>query len=301
MRLPNVRSWLGFGARAGHAGAAMPAVADVEHGIRHAVETVAGYENSLWPPQRLEIADALWGKGFQFPGGEAETLHLAKPLGLSSASSLILVGAGGGGPPVAIANKLGVWVSGFESDPGLVLAATEHSTQVGLARRAQIASWDPQQPAFERAQYHHGMAFEPLREALPEPTLAALAQAVKPGGQLVLVETIADAPLNADDAGVVAWQHMEGRRLDTVPSEIAITRMLGRLGFDVRIVEDVSQRQMRQALYGWRRAVRGMEHAPPSARDAALLVKEAELWLLRIKLLRSKKLRLVRWHAIGRG
>jgi SAM-dependent methyltransferase len=300
MLLPNMRSWLGLG----HAtGAERPVRAHepARHADGHSAPKTAVVENSNWPPHRLEVVDSLWGKGFQFPGGEAETLHLAKPLGLSSASSLILLGAGSGGPPCAIANKLGVWMTGFESDPDLVLAATERSLRVGLARRAQIENWDPEHPNFERNQYHHGMALEPLRDGLPEPTLAALAQALKPGGQLVLTETVADAPLDPVDPVIAAWRRLEKRRVEALPSEISITRVLGRLGFDVRIVEDVSQRHIRQALFGWRQVVRGMEHAPPTPRDAAQLVQEAEMWLLRMKLLRARKLRLVRWNAIGRG
>lgn len=300
MLLPNVRRWLGLAPAVGAAVAQLSA--EPVHGqVEKPTFDAAAIQNSIWPPHRLEVVDSLWGKGFQFPGGEAETLHLAKPLGLSSASSLILVGAGSGGPPCAIANRLGVWVTGFESDPGLVLAATEHSLRGGLARRAQIEAWDPEHPAFERSQFHHGMALDPLREGQPEPTLAALAQALKPGGQLVLVETVADSPLDPHDPVVATWRRLERRRADVVPSEISITRVLGRLGFDVRIVEDVTQRHMRQALFGWRQVVRGMQHAPPPPRDAAQLVQEAELWLLRMKLLRGRKLRLVRWNAIGRG
>jgi len=33
----------------------------------------------------------------------------------------------------------------------------------------------------------------------------------------------------------------------------------------------------------------------------AVVVREAELWMARIRLLRTGRLRLVRWHAIGRG
>ncbi|HEY1933133.1 MAG TPA: hypothetical protein VGG99_14055 [Acetobacteraceae bacterium] len=300
MLLPNVRSWLGFGPAAGAEKPARPR--DLGLNVdEHPVPPTPATENSNWSPHRLEVVDSLWGKGFQFPGGEAETLHLAKPLGLSSASSLLLVGAGSGGPPCAIANKLGVWVTGFESDPGLVLAATERSIRVGLARRAQIENWDPAHPNFERNQFHHGMALEPLREAAAEPTLAALAQALKPGGQLVLTETVADAVLDPADPVIASWRRLEKRRAEPLPSEISITRVLGRLGFDVRIVEDVSQRHIRQALFGWRQVVRGMEHAPPSPRDAAQLVQEAEMWLLRMKLLRARTLRLVRWNAIARG
>ena len=66
-----------------------------------------------------------------------------------------------------------------------------------------------------------------------------------------------------------------------------------------RIVEDVTRRHIRQAVEGWREAVRGMEQVKPTHEEAAQLVKEAELWLLRIRMLRDRSLRLVRWHAIG--
>lgn len=300
MLLPDVRSWFG---KAPTAAADKRAPARERAGASAGPldVAVASSENSDWSPERLEITDGLWGDGFQFPGGEAETLHLAKPLGLSPASSLILVGAGSGGPPCVIAHTLGVWVTGFESDPGLAVAATERSIRTGLGRKAQIETWNPEHPDFERSQFHHGMALEPLRDGLPEPTLAALAQALKPGGQLVMMETVADAPLRSTDPVVAGWSRLERRRPELVPSEIGITRVLGRLGFDVRIVEDVSQRHMRQALHGWRQVVRGIRQTPPSARDAARLVGEAELWLLRMKLLRERKLRLVRWNAIGHG
>src|ERR1700722_6545859 len=50
-----------------------------------------------WTPDRLVTTDALWGDGYQFPGGEIETLRLPKALGLSAASPLFLIGARGGG------------------------------------------------------------------------------------------------------------------------------------------------------------------------------------------------------------
>jgi hypothetical protein len=82
---------------------------------------------------------------------------------------------------------------------------------------------------------------------------------------------------------------------------LAITRVLGRLGFDVRIVEDISRRHMQQLVAGWRTAVRAMEDTRPTMHELGLVVREAELWLARFRLLRAGRLRLVRWHAIGRG
>jgi len=47
-------------------------------------------------------------------------------------------------------------------------------------------------------------------------------------------------------------------------------------------------------------AVRTMRTDKPTPARAALLVREAELWLLRSRLIREGQLRLVRWHAISR-
>jgi hypothetical protein len=255
--------------------------------------------SSAWPADRLRINDALWGAGYIHPGGEAETLRLAKPLGLSAASSLLLLGAGAGGPACSIAIKFGAWVTGLEIDPDLVAAAEERASHAHLGRRLQTESWNPSDPALRRGFFHHTLALEPLRGAAPEPLLTAVAAALKPSGHLAMVELVAQKSLDLADPMLGTWASIERRPLK-FPSEVAITRMLRRLGFDVRIVEDLSDRHMHQAMIGWRRAVRGMEVDRPSAREAAQVVREAELWLLRIRLIRDHKLRLFRWHAIGK-
>lgn len=254
-----------------------------------------------WTRDRLDVLDALWGDGYQFPGGEIETLRLAKPLGLSAASSVLLLGAGGGGPACSIATKLGVWVTGLEAEPTLVDAAQSRIGRAKLGKRAQVDHWTPAEPDLARNFYHHSLALEPLRGAKPEPTLAAIAAAIKPGGQLMMTEIVADMPLDPGDPDVARWSLLENRDPTALSSEITITRVLGRLGFDVRIVEDISRRHMEQAMLGWRTQVRDMQDVKPNRRQASLIVGEAELWLVRMRLFRAGRLRLVRWHAIGRG
>ena len=259
-------------------------------------ETATG----VWSPARLAVTDALWGDGFQFPGGELETLRLARPLGLSAASSLLLVGAGSGGPPCCVASHLGVWVTGFEAEPALAALGSERSIRIGLGRRAQIETWDPNAADFGRSYFHHGLGLEALRDGNPEPVLTALATALKPGGQLTLIETTADTPLDMHDPVVAGWAHLDHRNPANVPTQAAVTRMLGRLGFEVRIVEDISHRHVQQAMFSWRQVVGGLEQIRPTARQAGPLVGEAELWLLQLRLFRDQKLRRTRWHAIGR-
>ena len=301
MRLPQMRHWFGLQPTQKVLKQVMPTSAPASASSGPSELLPDTDKDCPWTTGRLEVVDALWGDGFQFPGGEAETLRLVKPLGLSAATSLLLLGVGSGGPPCCVASNLGAWVTGYESDPTLLHAAIERSLRSGLGRRAQIEAWDPESPNFGRGYFHHGLALEPLRDGPLEPTLAALAQGLKPGGHLVMLETVADTPPNPADPAVASWQRLDGRPLDRLPTELTITRALGRLGFDVRIVEDISRRHIQQTVTGWRDAVRGMQEAKPTQREAAQLIREAELWLLRIRLFRSHILRLVRWHAIGKA
>ena len=254
-----------------------------------------------WTPDRLVTTDTLWGDGYQFPGGEIETLRLAKPLGLSAASSLLMLGVGAGGAACSVATQLGAWVSGFEIDPGLVAAAIERVAHRNMTKRIQIELWDPHEPNFRPHFFHHGLALEPLHGSQPERTLSAIAAALKPRGHLMMTELVADRPLDPANPVIAAWARLERRDPKRLPTEMAITRILGGLGFDVRVAEDVSERHIQQALTGWRIAVRGMENVRPTRRAAMRSVEEAELWLIRLRLFQAGFLRLMRWHAIGGG
>jgi cyclopropane fatty-acyl-phospholipid synthase-like methyltransferase len=266
-----------------------------------ALPTVPSQLSPAWSPGRLTTTDSLWGEGYQFPGGEAETLRLAKPLGLSAASSLLMLGAGAGGPACSVATQLGAWVSGFEADPDLMAAALDRIARRNLTRRAQIETWDPSHPVFRKSFYHHGLALEALHGNQPERILSAVAHALKPSGHLMMVELVADKALDPDNPIVAAWARLERRDPTTLPRHDVITRILGRLGFDVRVVEDVSERYIHNSLSGWRSAVQEMEEVRPSRRQAMRYVDEAELWLLRLRLFQPGWLRMMRWHGIGRG
>jgi hypothetical protein len=91
---------------------------------------------------------------------------------------------------------------------------------------------------------------EPLRGAAPEPVLSAIAEALKPLGQLVMLDTVAGPEADPRDPVLATWARLE-RRSAELPAESAVTRTLSRLGFDVRVVEDVSARHASHVLHGW--------------------------------------------------
>jgi hypothetical protein len=254
-----------------------------------------------WPPARLAVADRLWGEGFGFPGGEAEGLRLTRSLGLSPATSLLLVGGGGGGAACAVAREFGAWVAAHEKDAELVTAGKGLITRSQLGRKVSMAQWEPDQPAFEVRKYHHCVAFEPLAGQHVELILDGLARTLKPAGQLVMTDLVASAPLDPADRQVARWAKLERRDPGRLMPPAAVTRLLGRVHLDVRIAEDVSERHVEQMVEGWRALVRDLAVHRPDPVAAAWLVAEAELWLLRARLIREGRLRLMRWQAISQA
>ena len=295
MLLAGMRNWLGKPSVADRGSESPPFALTADYPPPEA----APDSNAAWSAARIEVAAQLWGEGFVFPGGEEETLQLAGPLCLSAASSLLLLGCGPGGPTRSIASRFGVWVSGFEADPHLAAAGAMLCARAGLGRRAQVETWDPAHPRFAHRYYHHAMLLDAIRGSAPEAILGALVLSLQPGGQVAVAQTVVEAPLDPADPIVARWAGLE-RRSPDLPTEAAISRILARLGFDIRVVEDISQRHVMQAVSGWHMAVRTMRTDKPTPARAALLVREAELWLLRSRLIRAGQLRLVRWHAISR-
>ena len=268
-----------------------------------AARTVAPVEvlpRTAWPASRLALANQLWGQGFIIPGGEIETLRLARPLGLSAASSLLMVGAGSGGPATSVARNLGAWVTAMDNDASLLAAARGLTNRLQMGKKVTIKAWDPENPVFPAKSHHHCLALEPLHGSRPEPILDGLARALRPGGQLVLTELTATTPLNPADPTVSRWSALEKRDPANMVSGVSVTRMLGRVGLDVRISEDISDRHMEHAMLGWRIMLRDLRDQKPTPHEALQLVAEAELWLLRRRLIRDGRLRMMRWQAISR-
>jgi hypothetical protein len=260
---------------------------------------IGGQAHPRWPSSRISAVEALWGAGFIMPGGGPETVRLAKPFGLSSSVTLLLLGTGLGGPAHAISDGFGAWIAGFEADPELRAVASKRRVALDPRNRITIDSWDRAQPQFRSRSANFALSLEALRGARPAPLLESLASALRPNGQIIVTELVCDAAPSDRDREFAAWCRLENR-MPVLPHTTEVTDVLQRLRFDVRVVEDMSDRHIAQTLGGWREAVRTMAAGPrPATQTAAAFVTEAELWLLRIRLMRRLGVRLMRWHAIG--
>ena len=275
-------------------------VADIR-GWKHAEDTLGSQPVAAlrWPAARVAAVEALWGEGYMMPGGQAETLRLVKPLALSSSMTVLVLGGGLGGPAAAICANLGAWVASFEADAEQRdIAAARCVPADGGDGRITVSGWDRAAPAFTPHTANHAFLIEALRGTRPAPLLESLAGALSAGSQIVLTELTSDTSPSVQDREFAAWCRLDNR-LPEMPRAQEVTAVLRGLGYDVRVAEDVSDRHITQTLSGWREAVRTMATGPrPAAHTAAAFVTEAELWLLRIRLMRRLGVRLMRWHAI---
>lgn len=248
---------------------------------------------------RAQWEDRLWGPGFTLPGGATEVLRLAQLLPLSSATTLLLLGRDAGGAAGAIARHSRAWVAVHQHDP--VLAARMAPLLRPLGKRAALQPWVPAAPAFRARFHHHALALEPLRAgATPAALAMALAAALKPGGQLVLVDTVVGAARPARDLD--RWQALE-ERAALPPDQAAVEAALLAAGFTLHVTEQLGPRQAQAATEGWMRLLAGLRDSDRRAAgaEAAALVTEAEAWLLRHQLAGAGAIAVLRWHASLRG
>jgi len=244
---------------------------------------------------RADWADRLWEEGFTLPGGEAEIQRLSGLLPLSPATTLLLLGQDAGGAARAIAGQLGAWIAAHPNDA--LLAGRMAARLKPLGRRVAVQGWNPAQPVFRARYHHHALALEALR-VCPDPArlLPAIATALKPGAQFVLLD-IAQFGEAVPGPALRRWMELEGR-LAPPPTRAAVESALAASGFRLHVTEDAGTRHCAAAMEAWSRLIGSLRgQARPGPAAAAALVAEAEAWLLRQRLLAGGGLGLFRWHA----
>lgn len=254
-----------------------------------------------WPPERIKVAQMVWGDGFSFPGGEAYSVGLARDLALGPNARALDIGCGLGGGTRAIATQLGAIVEGWDLSPDL--AAEGHGLSLavpGLAERAPIDFLDVDKTAFKEKRFDGAL----VRCALSLMSdkagmLAKVAAGVRPGGVL----SVMDFCLAYDDAHGAA---LDAYRLgEATAPRLSTLKVLGtrveEAGFAVREAADASDAFQRVVLLGWAKIDMLVKRGQLDAKEGKALMGEAELWRRRLEALRSGALRMGRIVAVRKG
>ena len=203
------------------------------------------------PPDVLTVRQWLFGPGCIIPGGADYVLELVKPFHLGPAMTMLDMAAGLGGPAETIASAFETYIAGFERDPALVRRASDAAVAHGLSRHVQIKVYDPESFELRAGFYDHALAREATYAvAQKERFLRVLNQAMKPSGQLIFTDFVRDRAAG-DRPELAAWE-AASRQKPQLWTAAQYTDCLKSLGFDLRIVTDVTAEYRRMILLAWR-------------------------------------------------
>lgn len=253
-----------------------------------------------WDEETIDIAQYIWGDGFCGPGGPEYIVSLSKLLALSPEMSMIQLGAGLGGPARTLADRFGVWVTGYEGSQQLVDAGNELSKIAGMSKKAVLSYYDPEEHEDFDRQFDRALSKEALFTIKNKAgMIRSIEEKLKPGGLFLITDyVVADESIYAKDT-YKQWR--VGERVDPCPNTAnEMKQMLKDVKLQVRVSEDISDDYVKLINRAWAGADKVAAKLAKEENGAALiqtLMREAEFWARRKRMLESGDLRLWRFVA----
>ncbi len=250
-----------------------------------------------WDSRRIEIAQFIWGEGYCGPGGPEHVIAMSKLLSLSPEMSAMVIGAGLGGPSRVLAQEFGVWITGFEESAALAQAGMELSVRTGLAKKAEIRHYNPKAPEFDR---NFDRAF--AKEALftiehKSHLLRHVHKKLKDEGLFLMTDYFLSRESVVNHPDYLEWKTKEPERPHPVPAG-EMLEILKAEGFSIRVNEDMTPQYVSMISRAWAEADRViaelMRQGEEGKQLVQVLLREAELWNLRSRLLKANILQVHR-------
>lgn len=253
-----------------------------------------------WNEKRVDIAQYIWGEGYCGPGGPEHIVAMSKLLALSPKMSMMCLGAGLGGPARTLADKFGVWVSGYEESEHLVEAGNEMSLKAGMAKKADLHHYVADGSIDFGRKFDRVLAKEYLFLVENKKGLmGATFEATKPDGLILITDYVLGSEGAVSSDAYREWKESEHGKVYPVTEE-ALKAMVEESGYSVRVHEDISDQQISLIANAWSGADKVIAELTKDKDGTALvdtLLKEAEFWARRSKLLIDGTLKL--WRTLG--
>lgn len=260
------------------------------HEVRYQRERLA------WETPRIELAQRLWGRGFNSPGEADLTRDLIKPVGLDETMSVLEIGAGLGGSARLIAHEFGSWVTALEPNPGLARAGAALSEMSGMSRKASVSVCDMENLEIKRSGFDCILSRQslfPVENKLG--ALTAIAHGLKAKGQLTMTELVRTEKSGRD---FERWRNAEASKADSWRAE-DYAETIKELGLDLRVVSDVTEDYRAAMVQGWSEFMESIKEQELDPELAQILKEEAEFWALRKAVIDADELKVYRFHALS--
>jgi len=253
-----------------------------------------------WNEETIDIAQYIWGKGFCGPGGPDYIISLSKLLALSPEMSMLQIGAGLGGPARVLVERFGVWITGFETSGMLVDKGNKLSKMAGLERKVVLEQYDTDSHEGFARKFDRAISKEALFTIQDKASMISnIEDKLKPGGLFLMTEyVIGDESVPGKDR-YKEW--MVGERSHPFPvTSDDLVDMLKASRMQVRVSEDISRQYIEMINQAWAGADEVAAKLAKRENGTSMiqtLMREAEFWTRRKKLLESGDLKL--WRIVA--
>ena len=246
-----------------------------------------------WTPDRMEIAQRIWGEEHVHPGGETYAASLLNTLTLNAAHAVVEIGAGLGASTRLMHRSFKVWGKGFEPNRELAAAGSALSGDAGMARKAPIAAIDLGAPGLKRGAADRLILRDLLHTVRDKAgLLRVLGEAMKPKGQMLLTDfVLRDASVPPD--AVLRWAR--GEPVASNPGTLrGLKNLLRESGFTVHVFVDESALMREMILDGWDGFRAALPGSPIYVDQYGVMFDEGERWRRCVAALETGALQYVR-------
>ncbi len=155
-------------------------------------------QTQAYDDQLVGLLEALWGKGYLSPGGDAETAMVLEGLDLKG-SYVLDIGCGTGGATLFIAERYGADVLGVDVEAGVIAKAATAAAERGLSKSARFEVITPGPLPYGEATFDAVFSKDALIHVEDKRAIAAeIFRVMKPGGQFAASDWMlgADGPMS---------------------------------------------------------------------------------------------------------
>lgn len=249
-----------------------------------------------WTKQRVKILEILWGVGTRLPGDDEFNQELFNLVPLNSKSKILDISAGLGSCSRLLAKNHFAHVDVIESTPNLLPHLVEAIKKAKQEPFISILDGDLNEVEIPRTKYDLIYGREALFKVKnKQAVLEKVVDGLNTNGHLIFTDFV----LEKDASSYKIFKNWSEREKATV-YPVSVTAYKNIInGFDMKLkpVVDYSEDYIRHVNVGWLRLKEYLEIHEFDNKFVNVMAQESDLWLSRVRALRSGKLKLVKFHA----
>lgn len=244
---------------------------------------------------RVSVMNILWGKDSNFPGNEAFTRKLFNPEVLNSKSMVLDLSSGLGACARTITAESFAKIDVIQNDKNLLPFLEKSIREHELAPFLSILKNNMNVIELAKVKYdfiYGRECFFKIKNK--QRAFEQCADSLKTNGRIIFTDFVLEKDMSSYTI-FKNWSEQE--RSAVYPTTMAnYLKMFEGLGFKIGPIEDYSEEYVDHVNSAWLNFKKYVSYTDLDERFMNVMLLEGDIWLSRVRALRSKKLKLLRFQ-----